>query len=74
MAGKDLVKFPHVWRGRLAGEDVEGKGAEGEDVADFVAEIAIADGFGCDVDERGFLDPVLEMQVREVAERTGRWH
>ncbi len=56
------MKFPHVWRGRLSGEDVEGEGAEGEDVADFVAEIAIADGFGCDVDERGFLDPILEMQ------------
>ena len=62
MAGKDLMKFPHVWRGRLSGEDVEGKGAEGEDIADFVAEIAIADGFGCDVDERGFLDPILEVQ------------
>jgi hypothetical protein len=42
VAGKDLVKFPHIWRGRLAGEDVEGKGAEGEDVTDFVAEITIA--------------------------------
>jgi hypothetical protein len=42
VAGKDLVKFPHIWRGWLAGEDVEGKGAEGEDVTDFVAEITIA--------------------------------
>ena len=69
VAGEDLVQLAQVGRGRLVGEDVEGEGAEGEDVADFVAEIAVADGFGGDVDVGGFFEPILDVQVTEVRVR-----
>jgi hypothetical protein len=41
---------------------MEGERAEGENIADFVPEVTVADGFGSDVDVRGFFQPILDVQ------------
>ena len=56
-----VVQLAQVGGGRLVGKDVVGERAEGKDVADLVAESAIADGFGGDVNEGSLFQPVLDV-------------
>jgi len=61
VVGEELVQLAQVGGGWLIREDQEGERAEREDVADLIPEVAVADGFGGDVNVGGFFEPILDV-------------